>query len=232
VVNPLPEIAGLKYVLPQLLALPDKLTSDTQRQMWTKMLRDLPAIPIGPGKDGQPVLLPAEKYQKANNVENPELYAVYPYRLYGVGLPDLDLARRTFEQRRFVGPKCWSQDPIDDAFLGLTDQAKKDVTANLTNSGARFPSFWKAEHDWLPDFDNGGAGMQAMQWMLMQCEGKKILMLPAWPSDWDADFKLHAPMQTTVEGSVRGGKLVKLTVIPASRRSDVVAVSFQEPASK
>jgi alpha-L-fucosidase 2 len=222
VVDPLPEIAGLKYVLPQLLALPQTLTTVAQRQRWAGLLADLPAVPIGPGKDGRPVLRPAATFQKPNNVENTELYAVYPYRLYGVGLPDLDLARRTFDQRRFPGPKCWSQDPIDAALLGLTDLAAKDVTANLTNSGARFQAFWKPEHDWQPDFDDGGAGQQALQWMLMQCDGRQIRMLPAWPAAWSADFKLHAPLRTTVAGSVRDGKLVGLTVTPASRRADVV----------
>ena len=24
--------------------------------------------------------------------------------------------------------------------------------------------------------------------------------MPAWPPDWDADFRLHAPYQTVVEG--------------------------------
>jgi alpha-L-fucosidase 2 len=222
VVNPLPEIAGLKYVLPQLLSLPASLTSQQQRTRWSTMLADLPPVPIGPGKDGQPVLLPAEKFQKPGNVENTELYAVYPYRLFGVGLPDQELARRTFAQRRFKGPKCWSQDPIDAALLGLTDEARRDVIANFTNSGARFQAFWKPEHDWIPDFDNGGAGMQTLQWMLMQCDGKRILLLPAWPPDWDADLKLRAPMQTTIIAQVRHAKLVHLEVSPPQRRADVI----------
>jgi alpha-L-fucosidase 2 len=41
--------------------------------------------------------------------------------------------------------------------------------------------------------DNGGSGMIALQLMLMQCDGKRIQLLPAWPDDWTADFKLHAP---------------------------------------
>ena len=31
----------------------------------------------------------------------------------------------------------------------------------------------------------------ALQRMLVQEAGGKILLLPAWPADWDADFKLH-----------------------------------------
>ena len=57
----------------------------------------------------------------------------------------------------------------------------------------RFPWFWKPAHDWIPDLDNGGSGMITLQLMLMQCDGKRILLLPAWPTNWIADFKLHAP---------------------------------------
>ena len=63
--------------------------------------------------------------------------------------------------------------------------------------------------------------------MLMQCEGNKILLLPAWPKDWDVNFKLHAPKQTTVECEVRDGKVTKLIVTPETRREDVeVCVPF------
>ena len=58
--------------------------------------------------------------------------------------------------------------------------------------------------------DNGGAGQSILQLMLMQCDGRRIQLLPAWPADWNATFKLHAPFQTTVEGTVTGGKLSAL----------------------
>src|SRR5690606_11021768 len=37
-VNPLPEIAGLRDLLPKLLELPEGLTTDAQRQRWRRML--------------------------------------------------------------------------------------------------------------------------------------------------------------------------------------------------
>jgi hypothetical protein len=69
--------------------------------------------------------------------------------------------------------------------------------------------------------DHGGSAMTGLQDMLLQIDGKRILLLPAWPPDWDVDFKLHAPEQTTVEGKVRGGKLTSLSVTPLHRRADV-----------
>ncbi|HVE16618.1 MAG TPA: DUF5703 domain-containing protein, partial [Chthoniobacterales bacterium] len=134
--NPTPDIAGLKYVLPRLLALPEPLTTAEQRTLWARVLKDLPPIPLGKtahGKlppfgqgdaNGTPVILPAEKYGKTSNSENPELYAAFPYPLYGVGKPDLELARNTFAARLFPQDTCWGQDGPQAAILGLTDVAK------------------------------------------------------------------------------------------------------------
>jgi hypothetical protein len=31
----------------------------------------------------------------------------------------------------------------------------------------------------------------------MQTIGDEIRLLPAWPKEWDVDFELHVPQQTT-----------------------------------
>jgi hypothetical protein len=237
-VNPTPDIAGLKDILPRLLALPADLTSAEQRSAWGKTLNDLPPIamgttaggktpPLGKGDpDGTPVILPAEQYDKPSNSENPELYVAFPYRLYGVGKPGLDLARDTFAARRFPQDTCWGQDGTEAAVLGLTSVAKKAAIDEFTDYGPqRFQWFWKAGHDWIPDLDNGGSGMITLEMMLMQTDGKRIQLIPAWPKDWTADFKLHAPYQTVVEGHVANGKITKLKVTPRERAKDVVVIS-------
>jgi len=56
----------------------------------------------------------------------------------------------------------------------------------------------------------------------MQTDGEKIFLLPAWPKDWDVDFRLHAPGRTVVQGKVRGGKVLDLKVTPPRRKKDVV----------
>jgi len=61
----------------------------------------------------------------------------------------------------------------------------------------------------------------------MQTEGKKILLLPAWPIDWNCTFKLHAPFQTTLRGHISGGKVDQLTVEPDSRRADITIYGGQ-----
>jgi hypothetical protein len=233
--NPTPDIAGLMSDIPRLLALPHNLTTEQQRSNWARVLRELPAIPLGKtakGKtpplgagdpDGTTVILPAEKYDKTANSENPELYVAFPYRIYGVGKPNLERALNTFAARRFPQNTCWGQDGTQASILGLVDVAKKAALAEFTNYGdEHFPWFWKAGHDWIPDLDNGGSGMITLQNMLMQCDGRRIQLIPAWPSDWTADFKLHAPGNTTIEGHVEKGKISNLKVVPASRAKDVV----------
>jgi hypothetical protein len=240
-VNSTPDIAGMKAVLPRLLALPATVTTAQQRPAWSKLLADLPPIATGKthnGKlprvqqsqdpDGAIIILPAEQYGPTRNAENPQLYVAFPYRLYGVGKPDLGLARDTFAARLFPFDRCWGQDGPQAAVLGITERAQKAAIDEFTDYGdERFLWFWKAGGDWIPDLDNGGTGMLTLQLMLMQTDEKRIQLLPAWPKDWTADFKLHAPYRTTVEGHVENGKITHLVVTPQHRAKDVVILSPQ-----
>jgi len=211
--NPLPEIAGLRYVIPRLQQI-------SGTNAWQKTLDDLPPVPFNAEKK---CLLPAVEFASKHNSENPELYAVFPYRLYGVGKPDLDVARETWRRRQVKGSGCWRQDPVQAALLGLADEAQALVTSNAkhTDKVFRFPVFWGPGFDWLPDEDHGGVLMSALQSMLVQYDDRKIYLLPAWPKNWNVSFKLHAPKNTVVEGEYRNGKITELKVSPASRRADI-----------
>ncbi|MDJ0745523.1 MAG: DUF5703 domain-containing protein [Xenococcaceae cyanobacterium MO_167.B27] len=224
VLNPLPEIAGLRFVLDGLLELEPTLIGD-RRPMWQRLRTELPPIPVGE-KDAQKVLLPAEKLlsPKASNIENPELYAVFPYRIFGISKPELEIARQTFAQRRIKRNTGWHQDEIQAALLGLTEEAQQGLALRFAtkHQGIRFPAFWGPNYDWIPDQTHGGVGMIALQKMLLQADGKRILLFPAWPKDWDVEFRLHAPMNTTVEGVYEEGELKQLKVTPQSRRKDVL----------
>jgi len=228
VYNPAPDIAGLHAVLNGMISLPEGLVTVQQRDEWKKMLSHLPQLPVG-NRDGKSVLLPYTGPQtvKGQNSENPELYAIYPFRIYGTGKPNLQLAINSFNVRSYRERGCWVQDPIQAAMLGLSNVAKEYVSYALTRKDPvlKFPAFWSKGHDYMPDQDNGGNGENGLQQMLMQTNGKKILILPAWPKGWNAQFKLNAPYQTTVEGRVVGGKLTNLIVIPASRLKDVIDMS-------
>jgi len=218
--NPMPDIAGLRFILPRLLALPQSTTSEAQRTRWARILKEMPPLPVAE-VDGVKLLLASEKGAvKAS--ENPELYAVFPYRLFGVGKPDLEMARATYNKRFSRINYGWCQDSIQAACLGLGDEAGRQVALRSRNNRAyRFPAMWSG-FDWIPDQDHGCNILTTLQCMLLQSDGRKIYVLPAWPKNWDVSFKLHAPLNTTVEGVYKAGKMQNFKVTPESRRKDVV----------
>ncbi len=229
VTNDTPTIAGLRNITARLNDLPSNLTTPAQRELFAKMLAacpDLPMQDIVTNGMTVHVIAPAMDYNpKRHNVENPELYPVWPFYLYGLDKPDLQLARDTYALRGShkldVG---WGPDGNCAAVLGMTDEAARILKVKCENSNPeyRWPATWGPNFDWMPDQNHGGNLLNTAQLMLLQADSRKILLFPAWPKDWDVDFKLHAPYQTTVEATLRDGKLVRLKVTPKSRGKDVV----------
>jgi hypothetical protein len=223
-VNPTPEIAGLQWVLDGLLALPEAAVPGELRAEWGDFRLLLPPLPTRSYYwEKRKEVIPALQYDDCKNSENVALYAVFPYRLFGIDKPELEVGRATWAARPVKDTGGWRQDAIQAALLGLTDEAKVAVIKHFSTShaGSRFPAFWGPNFDWIPDQDHGAVACIALQRMVLQCDGGKICLLPAWPQEWDVEFKLHAPGQTVVEGCYRQGKLETLTVTPASRREDV-----------
>jgi hypothetical protein len=215
-------IAALKVVLQRLLESPS--LPEGKRKEWTEMLRTIPPINFRQF-DGRPTISPAKVWERVNNTESPQLYPVYPWGIYGIGKSGLDTAINTFKYDpdvlKFRSHVGWKQDNIFAARLGLTSEAAELTTSKLKDSGRRFPAFWGPGFDWTPDHNWGGSGMIGLQEMLMQVDGKKIYLFPAWPKDWDVHFKLHAPYQTTVEGTLKNGKVIELKVFPEKRKVDI-----------
>ena len=65
--------------------------------------------------------------------------------------------------------------------------------------------------------------------MLLQADGEEILIAPALPEGWDVECKLHAPGNTTVEATIRNGKVQDLKVTPAERAKHVVSLLNGKP---
>lgn len=221
--DPLPEIAGLEYLLKRLLSLPETIANDDQRDRWSRMLSELPELPKGE-KNGVDVIAPARSFEMEKNAENPELYCVFPYRIYGLGKEtDLELAKTTMEERTNRQQSCWCQNEIQQAYLGMTEEAKEGLLNRVKGKieEASFPTYWQSFYDSEPCQDHAGGLLHSLQVMLLQCEGKDMMLFPAWPKEWDVDFKLHAPYQTTIEGRLRSGVLEEIVVSPESRRGDL-----------
>ncbi len=220
--NPMPEIAGIQAVTERLLDLAGDKADRDERALWERLKEKMPGLPVR-DVDGTKMLAPAEAFATKSNIENPELYAVFPYRRVALGWPGIGLAVEALKNRWDKGNSGWRQEDIFMAYLGLTDQARDYLVGRAKNKheGSRFPAFWGPNYDWIPDQDHGGVLLKALQAMLLQTDGKRILLLPAWPKDWNADFKLCAPYRTIVSGRVEQGRVVKLDVQPSARRQDV-----------
>ena len=138
-------------------------------------------------ENGQTRLLPAKTFGAKNNCENPELYGVFPYRMFTAlaGKESLEPALNAWRVRLDPEDFGWQQNCIHAAMLGLAGEAKGMVIARAaaTAPGYRFPAFFGPNYDWIPDQDHGANLVTALQRMLMQCEGDKIALLPAWPKD-------------------------------------------------
>lgn len=220
-------IAALQTVLTRSLELPDSYLDTTQRNYFQSLLARIPEIRTRE-IEGKQVIAPAWLWERVNNVESPQLYPVYPWGIYGVGKPDLETAINTWKYDpdviKFRSHIGWKQDVIWAARLGLTEEAKDLLIKKMQDSGRRFPTFWGPGFDWTPDHNWGGSGMIALQEMLLQADGKKIILFPAWPKEWDVHFKLHAPYNTTIECSLKNGKMEILKVIPESRKADIISM--------
>ncbi len=239
--NPVEVVCGLKRITAGLLALADLPASSRERLQ--RIQAALPELPTGK-RMGRLAILPAKSWERDYNKWEPiEMYALWPYRLVGITSPEtLQLARDTWETvpgdraRLCKQDYSWMANVANMAALAWPEEAKKRAIYKLANNTApqaRFPAFFGPGHDWLPDHNWGGSGMTGVQEMLLAPEPRpdgKLHLFPAWPAEWDVDFKLHAPGQTTVEAVLRGGKLELLKVTPESRAKDVVNWLGKQPA--
>ena len=207
-------IAALRTVTQALMEYEEAKGDTAALRVHTALLSRLPDITL---RDS--MIAPALHYERVQNTETMQLYPVFPWRMYGVGRPDIDIARNTYRNDslalKFRSHVGWKQDVIWAACLGMTDEAWRLLQLKMGNGPHRFPAFWGPGFDWTPDHNWGGSGMIGMQEMLMQEVGDSIYLFPAWPLDRDIRFRLHASDGTTVEAELRGGKVVSSKLTPA-----------------
>lgn len=210
--NPMPDVAGLKWILTRLKRLsPHKVGTEFYTRI-TTFLEEVPAFPTLV-HEGKRMISAGYNLGERKNVEKPELYAVFPYRWFGVGMDHIDWAVNAYEQRAVKEYWGWQQDGIFAANLGLTQEAKRIVTANYqsVHKASRFPGFYGPNYDWLPDQDHGTVTSRALQNMLIQTDNERVFLLPAWPDEWRVKFKLHLPDNGLIEGSYNAINGVNIT---------------------
>jgi hypothetical protein len=214
------------------LLLAMRAGSAADRGAWRKLRAEIPEIPMRT-LDGRQAIAPARTFEKQHNAENGELYPVFPFRCFGLGLGSRDLVEWTMNHRTCPdsnASSCWSQDQIQWAYAGNAAEAASGLVRRfrIASPQCRFPLYGRQSPDSCPDFEHFGSGSIAFQRMLVQEAAGKILLLPAWPSSWNVDFKLHVSRNTTINGCVKDGKLIHWTIDPPSRKQDVVVDAPQE----
>ena len=227
--NAMPEIAGLHAITDKFNEISSKLSPE-DRTFWREFKKIIPDLPTRDTESGK-ALAPADKFENKRNGEDPELYAVFPFRLIALGKPNMELGLNALKhQWGGGGHRGWKQTGLFMAYLGLASQTQENIVKRARQSPAhvRFPAFWGPGPNWIPCQDHAGVLMKNAQSMLMQTDGREIHLLPAWPKNWDANFKLHAPYGTIVEATVKDGEITDLKVTPESRRKDIIFHTAQD----
>ena len=223
--NPTPDVAGMRYLVTELLKIKDLPQQD--KKLYEQLKKQMPEVALG-DDNGKKYILPAEKYKnELRNGENGELYAAFPYPIFGVVAGTPEIVAETMRHRSNVNLfdyRCWTQDQIDYACAGMGKEAAEGLVHrwSIYSKYLRFQFFGKEGPDYVPDLDHNGSGCIAFQKMIVQESDNKIYLLPAWNRDWDATFKLHLRRNTVIQGVVKNGKLQSWSITPESRKKDVV----------
>lgn len=203
VVNDMPVVAGLHAVTKLLKSLPEDVGTSEDRALWNKIENTLPALPTLNTAEGE-VYIPASEYMSMlSNVENPELYPVFPFGISNLTNDKKDIGIRSFKRRVFDSGTGWGQDGQHTAMLGLVGPTIENLKIKIanTNSSQRFIAMWGPNYDWVPDQDHGSNLLMTLQYMILQSYEGENYILPTWCSDWKVKYKLYGPNQTVVEGS-------------------------------
>lgn len=223
-INPIPIVAGMQACTERILQISE---IDSREKKWfADYKKIIPELPVNG------LLLPAEQYEEdRKNVEIPELYAIFPFKVIGISGETKELAKETFETRikEFGVDKVfqikstpgtasysgWQYVGQVAAMLGMKETAGKILTDNcsLQNPGTRFPAMWGPIYDAVPDTDHGANILNQLQTMILQKNGDEILFLHGFPENWNVEFRLFIDKNTVVEGTFRDGKWIKQEVI-------------------
>lgn len=243
--NPMGGVALLHTQLPRLLALKGKAgVTPATLALWQKVYDERPEMPRAIRRNGKLGLAPHEpdwdlEQKKTQGRDRGSLYAIWPFRAYmfpaaGTSSEDHAVACNTLALDD-NGSGSWAYADYCAAILGLSERARKGVLFRVNATGQnpevkstgyfRFPALnYSAPNftDWSPEQEGGNIVLSTVNYMLWNWKGTTIYLCPAWPKDWDCEFKFQGPLNTVVQGRVAGGKVIIDQVAPESRRKDIV----------
>jgi hypothetical protein len=164
-----------------------------QLMKWSGLVKILPLIPMAGTNttNGTETMFTAAQtpyppHAALGGSEQPQLYAVHPYRLATVmrGGPLLQVGINTVGPRPSYG-NGWQQGVMQVALLGLADQAAEAVVARAStlNGQMRFPTYLPNMQDFRPNEDHLSNMRSALQYMIVQHSdtNNTIGLFPSWP---------------------------------------------------
>ena len=128
----------------------------------------------------------------------------------------------------------WKNKSKHEHNVGLGPFAWDFAVARVMSQGrtenSLFPGYLASDaSDGAPQVESNGIVAETLQRMLIQTDGRRILLLPAFVKGVDVDYLLTVPgnvsagySPATVRLVWTGGSVEVLTVTPASRQADVV----------
>jgi hypothetical protein len=240
-IDPQSEICGLHHFLPRALVWGEQYGEDAAVLAgWRDFQARLPEIPVGRWhvdwtydqgihderwltrcelcEDG--IYLPAAGQTRERtrriNMENAELYIVFPWDQVNLDSPDADRRRieNTWNHRTWrYQNNGWAQDAVQLARLGWREELRLALREQ-TSYAQRFPNglfISPAQprfHGLLtevPYFDTAGVHLTALQEMFVQNQDGLLKLAPAVPETWSGECRLHALDGVQVDLRVREG---------------------------
>lgn len=229
-INPITVISGLKAVTARVSQL--NVINNEIKDYITKYINKVSDFSYSVINDKR-ILMPAQEFTDfRNNVEPPQMYAIMPFKVFGIGKDGYETILNTFEycineydiNKPFkIGQtpsepsySGWQYISVCAALLGLNDQAGKMLEHNcaLKNPGTRFPAMWGPIYDAVPDTDHGANILNTLQNMVVQTEDDVVRVIPSLPTSWNVKFKLHIDCTTTIECDYKKGEIRNLKIFP------------------
>ena len=243
--NDAPTLGALHTLSEKLLQLPAEFAAASERAEWAAYAAALPALPVT-----NATLMSYSNMDsfppKGHNGETPQCYAIHPWRMFSVGrshasgldlTPALNAAANgqpgwgVPDGTMGAYPNAgWVQTIIHNALLGRAEMAATQLIERSLHSavpGMRSRAFaWGDICGHPPAVEQMNNANTALNFMLLQSgddgfDNATVVVFPAWPCTWDVDFKLAAPLNTTVSVRYVKGKLERFDVEPAARKPAV-----------
>ncbi|WP_309246213.1 cellulose-binding domain-containing protein [Verrucosispora sioxanthis] len=225
--DPINDVAAMQALFPVVVSAAQTLGVDadlvSRLNSAIPKIRPLPRTDIAtksqvltPASDaaGRNMLaMSAEPTATKHNQENVELEPVWPYNLIGDAGHLSDLAKRTFSNRSYVTGSTWSYDALHAARLGLGNDMRSAMLANIGKYQV-FPNgfaSWNAQPT-TPYLEEQGVIAAAISEGLVQHYDGTLRVAPGWPNGWNVDGTVYIQHRGKAHVQIRNGTLTTVAL--------------------